>query len=370
MPVAGLKAKGGGKCYSAVPLARSIQTKTAPMTSVSAPTNATSRSLEGIACVVIGMLLFVGQDGMMKFMLEIFPIWTLMAVRGLIALVVLTSLILWLGKPHRLFTPLWRLHVLRGLLLGFGFSLFYAAFPFMNLAEVSTIFFSAPLMIGVLSVVMLGETIGKHRTAALVIGFAGVLIAMNPQIDNFRWATVLPLVCAFSYALAQILARRIGERETTLTTGLYTLVFSSLAVLPAGWLLNQVVDIGPDMVHLGWHFPALDGQLVLFLILVGINGSIGFLLLSRAYQVANASLVAPFDYTYLPFATLMAYFVWSEVPSTNTLIGMALIIACGLYLGYREIRNAQSQDDPLPVAETFVAPGNPMGTPDLDWDDH
>ena len=122
MPVAGLKAKGGGKCYSPVPLARSIQTKTAPMTSVSASINATSRSLEGIACVVIGMLLFVGQDGMMKFMLEIFPIWTLMAVRGLIALVVLTSLILWLGKPHRLFTPLWRLHVLRGLLLGFGFS--------------------------------------------------------------------------------------------------------------------------------------------------------------------------------------------------------------------------------------------------------
>ena len=133
------------------------------MTSVQTTATAPSRSLEGIACVIIGMLLFVGQDGMMKFMLEIFPIWALMGVRGLIALVVLTSLILWLGAPHRLFTPLWRLHVLRGVLLGFGFSLFYAAFPFMNLAEVSTIFFSAPLMIGLLSVVMLGETIGKHR---------------------------------------------------------------------------------------------------------------------------------------------------------------------------------------------------------------
>ena len=98
MPVAGLKAKGGGKCYSLFPLARSIQTKTAPMTSVSVPTNANSRSLEGIACVVIGMLLFVGQDGMMKFMLEIFPIWTLMAVRGLIALVVLLSGILYLNQ--------------------------------------------------------------------------------------------------------------------------------------------------------------------------------------------------------------------------------------------------------------------------------
>lgn len=339
------------------------------MTSLQTTATAPSRSLEGIACVVIGMLLFVGQDGMMKFMLEIFPIWVLMAVRGLIALVVLTSLILWLGAPHRLFTPLWRLHVMRGVLLGFGFSLFYAAFPFMNLAEVSTIFFSAPLMIGLLSVVMLGETIGRHRVAALVIGFIGVLIAMNPQIDNFRWATIMPLICAFSYALAQILARRIGERETTLTTGLYTLVFSSIVVLPAGWLLNQFVDFGPEMVHLGWHFPTLDGQLLLFVVLLGINGSIGFLLLSRAYQVANASLVAPFDYTYLPFATLMAYFVWSEVPTTNTLIGMTLIIACGLYLGYREIRNAKSENDPLPVAEAFVAPGNPVATPDLDWDE-
>ncbi|MEP1093125.1 MAG: EamA family transporter [Rhizobiaceae bacterium] len=340
------------------------------MTTVQIAASSPSRSLEGISCVVIGMLLFVGQDAMMKFMIEIFPIWSLMAARGLIALIVLTALILWLGAPHRLLTPLWRLHVLRGILLGSGFSLFYAAFPFMNLAEVSTIFFSAPLIIGLLSVVMLGETIGKHRIAALVVGFIGVLIAMNPQIDNFRWATVLPLVCAFCYALAQILARRIGERETTLTTGLYTLVFSSLAILPAGWLLNQMVEIGPNMAHLGWHFPHLDAELLFYVLLLGVNGTIGFLLLSRAYQIANASLVAPFDYTYLPFATLLAYFVWNEIPTTNTLIGMTLIITCGLYLGYREIRNARSGSATLPVAETIVAPGNPVGSPDLDWDEN
>ena len=85
--------------------------------------------------------------------------------------------------------------------------------------------------------------------------------------------------------------------------------------------------------------------------------------------MATARLVASFDYTYLPFATLMAYFLWSEVPSTNTMIGMTLIILSGLYLGYREIRNARSESEPLPVAETFVAPGNPVGTPDMDWEE-
>ena len=99
------------------------------------------------------MLFFVAQDALMKTLLLTYPIWLLLFARSVLSVGVLTPLILWLGTPHRLLTPLWPLHMLRGLLFAAGFSLFYPAFPFMGLAEVSTIFFSAPLITALLAAV-------------------------------------------------------------------------------------------------------------------------------------------------------------------------------------------------------------------------
>ncbi|MEL7467705.1 MAG: DMT family transporter [Pseudomonadota bacterium] len=309
--------------------------------------------------VIVGMIFFVGQDLLMKDLLVTFSIWLLMAVRGAVALLVLVPLILTLGGQHRMFTPLWPLHLLRGLLFAVGFSLFYAAFPFMGLAEVSTIFFAAPLITALLAVLFLGERIGWRRIGALGFGFTGVVIAMAPDRGAIDWITILPLACAVFYATGQVLARVIGDRETMLTTGLYTIVFSSLAVLPMGWLLNQLVPLGADMPHLGWHFPEIGADHMMSLTLLGLVGMVGYLLLTRAYQIAPASLVAPFDYCYLPLATLAALVLWGEVPATNTLAGMALIVASGLYLGYRELVQARTPDKVPPTAEAVFMPGNP-----------
>ena len=192
----------------------------------------------------------------MKSLLLTYPIWMLIFVRSCAAVLVLVPLILVLGGPHRLTSPLWRLHLLRAALFSVGFSLFYTAFPFMGLAEVTTIFFSAPLMIAVMAAVFLKETIGIHRIGALVTGFAGVLIAMNPAGDNFTWISILPLVCAAFYAASQILARQIGERESSLTVGLYTLAFTGPILLGMGYLLNSVLTFGPEFHHLRWAIPA------------------------------------------------------------------------------------------------------------------
>ena len=318
------------------------------------------RAVEGIGCIVLGMSFFVVQDGMMKSLLSVYPIWMLIAARGVMAIAVLGPVIAYLGAPYRLLSPLWPLHLLRAALFASGFSFFYAAFPFMGLAEISTIFFSAPLITALLAAFWLGERIGPHRIGALIVGFIGVIIAMNPTSSAFQWVALFPLICAATYALSQIIARWIGDRETTLTTGLYTIVFSSILVAPAGWIVNQVFTIGPEFHHLRWAWPGLSGMEALRLAVLGAVGMVGYMLLSRAYQIASASLIAPFDYSYLPLATLMAYFVWDEIPSRSTLYGMGLIIASGLYLGYRELRNTRQQIEPLPVAEAVVAPGNPI----------
>ena len=285
----------------------------------------------------------------------------LISARAVVAVLVLVPLILILGAPHRMLTPLWPLHLARAALFAIGFSLFYTAFPFMGLAEVTTIFFAAPLITALIAALFLGESVGPQRTACLVIGFAGVLIAMNPTGDAFQWVAVLPLICALTYAISQVIARQIGERETTLTLGLYTISLSGLLIAPMGFGVNQVLDLGPEFAHLRWDWTMPDAAGLLGLATLGALGMGGYMLTSRAYQIASASLVAPFDYTYLPFATLLAYAVFAEVPSSNTLIGMVLIVGSGLYLGYRETVQLRPRETPLPTGEVAFVPSAPVG---------
>ena len=311
-------------------------------------------------CAVIGMLFFVGQDALMKGLLGAYSLWFLFVVRAIVTAIILTPTILILGGSHKLLTPFWPLHLVRAFLFVAGFSLFYAAFPFMGLAEVSTIFFSAPLFTALFAVVLLGEKVGPHRMAALGVGFLGVIVAFNPIGGEFKWVAVLPLLCAVSYAASQTLARQIGERESTLTMSLYTIAFGGLLVLPVGWLLDVGLGLSQSLPHLRWEWPMPTTSELSVILPLGLVGMAGYLFLSRAYQVASASLVAPFDYTYLPAAALLAYLVWDEVPHQTTLIGMTLIVSSGLYYGYRELKNADTLDDRSAVAEAAFVPNNPM----------
>lgn len=321
-----------------------------------------SRAAQGILCIEAAMLLFVVQDAAMKSLLLSYAVWPLLFARSVVAVMVLVPLILVLGGSHRLRSRLWPLHLARAALFAAGFSLFYAAFPFMGLAEVSTIFFSAPLFTALMAALFLGERIGAHRAVALAVGFGGVVIAMSPG-RGLSWVAVLPLLCALTYAASQVLARRIGERESTLTVGLYTLAFSGVLILPIGWLVAQLVPEGATTQHLQWVLPArLAGDLPR-LAGLGLVGMVAYMLASRAYQVANASLVAPFDYTYLPFAAMLGWLAWGEVPPQATLVGMALIIASGLYIGWRELRAAQRGAVPPVTAETTFTPGHPPPQP-------
>ena len=122
---------------------------------MSAPTHSEapllSRTLQGIACVLAGMILFVGQDLLMKDLLTNYPVWMLIFVRSIVAFIVLVPLVACLGKPHRILTPLWPWYLARAFLFASGFAMFYSAFPFMGLAEVTTLFFAAPLMTATLA---------------------------------------------------------------------------------------------------------------------------------------------------------------------------------------------------------------------------
>ncbi|MEM7562119.1 MAG: DMT family transporter [Pseudomonadota bacterium] len=331
-------------------------------TIVTTPEAPVSRTPQGIIAILLGMTLFVFQDAMMKSLLGAFPVWPLLLVRAVVCSMIMVPLILYLGPPHRLLTPLWKLHVTRAFLFAFGFSLYYAAFPFMTLASVTTIFFAAPLITAVFAALFLKERIGIHRISALVLGFIGVIFAMKPGADSFQWVSVLPLICACSYAVSQMLARRIGDRDTAMVAGAYTIILAGIIVLPLGWALNVVFDIGSKAAHLQWSWEAFTLDILPWLFLLGAIGMAGWTLLSRAYQIADVGAVAPFEYAYLPMAALLGFLVFDEVPAWNTLVGMAMIIVSGIYIAFREVVNARRSIKP--TAEASFAPGNPGIVPE------
>jgi drug/metabolite transporter (DMT)-like permease len=296
-----------------------------------------SGTSQGIVCVLAGTLLFVGQDLLMKDMLTNYPVWMLIFVRSIVALITLLPLVLWLRTPHRIFTPFWPWYLARAVLFAAGFAMFYSAFPFMGLAEVTTLFFAAPLMTVTLASLLLKEKIGLHRIIALLLGFAGVVIAMNPIGGNFGWISILPLLCALTYATSQIIVRKIGENDTSLVIGLYTIVFSGVVIVPMGFAVTQVIVITQELNHLRMNWPIPSANGFAMLALLGTLGTVAYTLVSRAYQISSASLIAPFDYSYLPIATIFGYLLWGEKPPYTTFVGMALIVASGTYMAYREL---------------------------------
>jgi drug/metabolite transporter (DMT)-like permease len=318
-----------------------------------------SRTLQGIACVLAGMVLFVGQDVLMKGMLTHYPVWMLIFVRSIVALLTLAPLVLWLGAPHRIFTPFWPWYLARAMLFSSGFAMFYTAFPFMGLAEVTTLFFSAPLMTATLAALFLQEKIGLHRAGALLVGFAGVVIAMNPTGDSLGWIAVLPILCAFTYAISQTIVRKIGERDTSLTIGLYTISLSGVLIIPMGFAVSRIVLITPELNHLRMDWPVPNTEGIAMLALLGSIGTVAYTLVSRAYQIASASVIAPFDYSYLPLAASFGYLLWGEVPPFTTLVGMVLIVSSGMYTANRELRVNRTDADTPPIAETVFTPGGP-----------
>lgn len=336
------------------------------MTSFSTPSALANDTPQGILCILAGMILFAAQDATMKLLIETYTVWQLIGVRGLVTAAILVPAILILGGEHRLLTPHWRVHILRGALFAVGFSLFYAAFPYMDFASLVTIFFAAPLITAIMASVYLGESIGIHRKAALAVGFVGVVISMKPGSESFQWVSLLPLVCAVTYSVSQIAVRRVGRRDSTLTIGLYTIVSAGIFVVPMSWALNALIGLGEHAPHLAfrWTVPGLGAAPAL--IGLGALGMAAYILLSRAYQVGDASAIAPFEYVYLPIAAVLGFFAWGEVPTWNTLAGMAFIIASGIYIGRREMADARRARTPAPTAETPFVPGHPPPIPPVD----
>jgi len=195
----------------------------------------------------------------------------------------------------------------------------------MPLADVFGIAFSAPIFVTAFSVPLLGERVGIRRWSAVVVGFLGVLVMVRPDSGLFASASWIALFATVLYALGQIFVRDLTRTETTICIVFYvtlTTTVVSATAMPFVWVTPSPGDAA-------------------LLAAVGILGGLAQLAFTRAFRLAPAAVVSPFDYTGLLYAGVIGYAVWGDVPTLTFLVGAAIVMASGLYILHRETRLAR-----------------------------
>lgn len=312
---------------------------------------ASAQAIAGIVAIGAGTAAYAGQDILMKGLLDEYSLWLLVVVRLAITVVFLSATIVLFGGRHRFASSHFKLHALRGFLMSLSFAAFYTALPSMALAAAATISYSFPFFVTIFAIVFFGERIGWRRVAALLTGFAGVIITMRPGSELFDPIALLPLFGAFAYAVALVLLRRVGNGESSVTVALHSAIWFGVFTLLNGYILSLVVGPIDGFSHLDWRWVVPPASDFLLIVVLGVCGFIGLTMSSRAYQIAPASFIAPFDYAYLGWAALFGFVFYNSLPSSFTLVGMILIVGSGLYVGRRELQQLRRIEAEARAAE-------------------
>lgn len=278
----------------------------------------------GIALRIGAMACMAGLFAMVKWAsLHGVPVFQTLFFRNAFAFVPLGIYIARSGGPSILRTTRPVGHLVRAAIGLTGMIGGFVAVSHLPLTEATALSFSAPLFMTAMSAAILHEHVGPHRWGAVAVGFLGVIIMIRPDPTHMvSIGTVFALIGAVGSAGAMTAIREIGRTEPGPRIVFYFTLAGAvvgLASLPFGWVM-------PDPLTLG------------LLVCAGLLGGVGQLLLTQALRLAPVAAVAPFDYTQLVWASLIAFFVWGETPRPTMLAGAAVVAASGLYIVYRETR--------------------------------
>ncbi len=282
-------------------------------------------TVTGITLMAIGVASLCVSDAVAKTLTQHYAPIQIMFLRNLIALP-FAILIAWrMGGPDALRSRTPMAHLLRGVLWIGATVLFFTSIRYLGLAEATALIFVAPLFITAISAVFLKEQVGWRRWSAVLVGFVGVLVIVRPGTAAFEMVMLLPVATALVYALLMLSARFVDSGESVWTLLLYLTgagAVLSAVLVPFFWQAVRPEDL--------WLFAG-----------IALFGTAGMTLMTQAFRLAPAAVVAPLDYTALIWATGLGWLFWNEVPDSVTFVGAGIIILSGIFTILRE-RAAQS----------------------------
>ena len=298
-------------------------------------------SVKGVGFLVLAMMIISIQNIAVKWIGGDYSALEIVAVRSLVALPCTLLFYRYEGQRGLPTTQQPKLECLRGVFLFLSYTAFMMGLAALPLADIEAIRFSGPLMITLFSLVILGEKVGPRRWLALIVGFIGVLLIVRPGSATFNLGSVFILISVLFYALTVILTRKLQTNDSSATMAYYSsLVYlvAALVLAPLPAMVGEMPDARPSIAFLirAWSMPTLIDLVIMAGLGLVWAGWMYFM--SRAYSVAQASVIAPFEYVSLPINILWGFLIWQEVPTVMTLTGAFLILASGLYVLYREHR--------------------------------
>lgn len=311
------------------------------MSDFSAPLQAVPKNLRAIGLLVAGIALFSIQDLILKLLSGDYPLSEAMVFRSLTATPLIWLLVQFDGGSKTLFTPGTRRMIGRGFIVFAPYTLYYLALAALPIATVVALFFAAPLFITVLSVLILGEKVGGLSWSAIAIGFGGVILMARPGTDLFDWAALLAIAAAAAYALAMISARQLGRSETASALAFW----GNLVFLFCAGLLSLIFGSGAfegathkslAFLTRAWVSPSAHD--LMLMCACGVIAAIALTLLTQAYRLGEASIVASFEYSSMIWGVLYGWLFFHDWPNRTGWLGISIISAAGLFVLWREYR--------------------------------
>jgi drug/metabolite transporter (DMT)-like permease len=296
-----------------------------------------SDTVRGISLAAFAYLIWTLGDGATKWAIPAAGVAATMAWRGVLGSITIGAAVTarrgWTGWC-RLVPQRWGMVLLRAALGAFTSCSWYFAWRSMSLADSYAIGFTAPLIMTLLAIPLLGERIRWRRALSTVIGFAGVLIMLRPGGIPVTPSAVLLFAGVITMSFTRIMTRQLSTTETAECLSLSSLLGTMICGLVLLPLFPVAGPFGTDT----W----------LALLFLGVSNGVANWINARSYALAPVSALAPYEYTMLPWGVVVGFLMFAELPSWNTVIGAAVVCGAGLYNLWRE-RTRSAPIEPTPV---------------------
>jgi len=257
--------------------------------------------------------------------------------RCLMGLIIITPFVA-RNNFKALHTDNMRLQIFRALINIISMICWFSAIGMMHFEKATALGFTTPLFTTILAVLILGEVIRFHRTAALLLGFIGILIIIRPGYMPFEFGTILMLIASFSFSFVLIFVKKLSATDSSLTIIFYHLLYMTPAFFILSFFYWENINFN---------------QLIIF-ILMGAAGLLSHWCLAQAFKMSDTTFVMPLQFTKLIWASLIGLFIFSEQPDIWTWIGGIIIFISVVYITYREAFKKKGTSKPIQVDRATI----------------
>jgi S-adenosylmethionine uptake transporter len=294
-----------------------------------------SAHLAGIGLMLFATLMFSLNDVLGKWLVGTYSVGQILLLRSTAALLMLSPFILRAGPAAFRDAQRPALQVLRGCLSTFEVACFYLSVFYLPLADAMTFYLAGPIYVTALSAIFLREQVGIFRWSAVIVGFIGVIIALNPGAGSFGIGSLVALLGSLVYSIFMVVTRQLKATPN--------------AVLATAQSLSAVV-FGTVLAPFSW-VPVTNSLHYLLLLILGSVSIAAIVCVNHSLRLAPASVVVPYQYTLIVWAIIFGFAAFGDVPNVHTLIGAGIIVGSGLFIFWREQRLGRSVEETPTLVE-------------------